>query len=295
MVDWSKILSSIALCGGVGAIIDFVIGKKGQKKVRDSLETFWVRLSDVNVKTFARAEAQFAAQLMENILGRFFSLRRIFVLLIIGTIGCILWILIWLSRYDSHTNPALSINSLTDILQLTLLSGIVVMTSISLSITTILTKLSVRIITSHPGLNIGTYLLFVLIQIAFLLYGLESICSVGALIYDWASIPKNINGFAEEFWVNFKYLERNLANIQSIFRYVDTGLGGAVSFFSVIYVYAAGLLRLGIGLFFLFSVFFRPLHIFVLFIVERISETEKPFFTLVFSALGGMAEIIKKF
>ena len=140
MVDWSKILSSIALCGGVGAIIDFVIGKKGQKKVRDSLETFWVRLSDVNVKTFARAEAQFAAQLMENILGRFFSLRRIFVLLIIGTIGCILWILIWLSRYDSHTNPALSINSLTDILQLTLLSGIVVMTSISLSITTILTN-----------------------------------------------------------------------------------------------------------------------------------------------------------
>ena len=58
------------LCGAVGAFIDFYIGKPGQRRVRDRLEMWWLRLSDVRWGNFGRGEALFAVQVMDRIFSR---------------------------------------------------------------------------------------------------------------------------------------------------------------------------------------------------------------------------------
>jgi hypothetical protein len=60
--SWGNALATIAACGGVGAFIDFYIGKRGQQRVRDWLETWWIRLSYVRWGNFGRQEALFAMQ-----------------------------------------------------------------------------------------------------------------------------------------------------------------------------------------------------------------------------------------
>jgi hypothetical protein len=71
-------LSTIAACAGVGAFIDFWIGKRGDKRVRDWLETWWLRFSYVNVKNFGREEALYAIAILDSLFGqRLASGRRL--------------------------------------------------------------------------------------------------------------------------------------------------------------------------------------------------------------------------
>jgi hypothetical protein len=67
---WDRTLATIAVCGAVGAFIDFYIGKPGQRRVGDRLEMWWLRLSDVCWGNFGRGEALFAVQVMDRIFGR---------------------------------------------------------------------------------------------------------------------------------------------------------------------------------------------------------------------------------
>jgi hypothetical protein len=56
MPDLQQAATFVIACGGVGAFIDFYLGKPGQKKIKDRLETFWIGLAYVNFRTFARAK-----------------------------------------------------------------------------------------------------------------------------------------------------------------------------------------------------------------------------------------------
>jgi hypothetical protein len=82
----------IALLGGSGAFIDFLIGRAGQDRARSFLETWWIKFDDVHWKNFGQKEALFAVSLLDRWCGRrLFSVRRlIFVTLffvIAGLIG----------------------------------------------------------------------------------------------------------------------------------------------------------------------------------------------------------------
>ena len=68
----------IILVGGLGAFIDFLIGKAGQEKARDCLLKWWVRFDHVHWKSFGREEGLFPGQLIQQLLGRrIWSMRRV--------------------------------------------------------------------------------------------------------------------------------------------------------------------------------------------------------------------------
>ena len=85
MESWANALTTVAACGGVGAFIDFYIGKRGQQRVKGWLETWWLRLSYVRWGNFGREEALFAVRAIDRLFGRrLFSFRRITAALVIA-------------------------------------------------------------------------------------------------------------------------------------------------------------------------------------------------------------------
>lgn len=73
-MDWlSNVAVFVAAWGGAGAFADFLLGKAGQKSVRDTLEAWWVMLSDVRLATSTAREAGVAALLLERMFGTFWS------------------------------------------------------------------------------------------------------------------------------------------------------------------------------------------------------------------------------
>jgi hypothetical protein len=72
------ILWPIVAIGGLGAFIDFLIGKAGQESAKDFLLRWWVRFDDVHWNNFGREEGLFAGRLIERWFGRsFWSFRRL--------------------------------------------------------------------------------------------------------------------------------------------------------------------------------------------------------------------------
>jgi hypothetical protein len=74
----------VVMIGGLGAFIDFLIGKAGQMRAKDFLLGWWVRFDDVRWKNFGREEGLFAGRLIDKWFGgRILSSRRIASALII--------------------------------------------------------------------------------------------------------------------------------------------------------------------------------------------------------------------
>ena len=71
-------LEAVAACGGVGGFLDFVLGKAGQRKAKDWVETNWLKLSYVEFKAFGKTEATFTSYVLSKLLGRkFISIHRL--------------------------------------------------------------------------------------------------------------------------------------------------------------------------------------------------------------------------
>jgi hypothetical protein len=67
----------IVTIGGLGAFIDFLIGKAGQAKAKDFLLKWWVRFDDVQWNNFGREEGLFAGGLIDRWFGpHIFSYKR---------------------------------------------------------------------------------------------------------------------------------------------------------------------------------------------------------------------------
>jgi hypothetical protein len=78
METLKNFLWPIILVGGLGGLIDFLIGKAGQEKAKDLLLKWWVRFDDVHWRNFGREEGIFAGQLIEQWFGRkTWSYRRL--------------------------------------------------------------------------------------------------------------------------------------------------------------------------------------------------------------------------
>jgi len=92
MESLKNILWPIVLVGGLGAFIDFLIGKAGQERAKNFLLKWWVRFDDIRWRSFGREEGLFAGELIGRWCGqRIWSLRRfvaavttLFLLLCIG-------------------------------------------------------------------------------------------------------------------------------------------------------------------------------------------------------------------
>src|SRR5215472_14409771 len=70
METLKNFLWPIVAIGGLGALIDFLIGRTGQAKAKDFLLKWWVRFDDVHWKNFGREEGLFAVQLIDRWFGK---------------------------------------------------------------------------------------------------------------------------------------------------------------------------------------------------------------------------------
>jgi hypothetical protein len=77
METLKNFLWPIVVIGGLGAFIDFLIGRAGQERAKDFLLEWWVRFDNVRWKNFGRNEGLFAGRLMEKWFGhRTWSFRH---------------------------------------------------------------------------------------------------------------------------------------------------------------------------------------------------------------------------
>src|SRR5215471_16532202 len=78
METLKDILWPVVLGGGLGAFIDFLIGRTGQERAKDFLLRWWVRFDDVHWQNFGREEGLFAGKIIGKWFGKkVFSFRRI--------------------------------------------------------------------------------------------------------------------------------------------------------------------------------------------------------------------------
>jgi hypothetical protein len=76
------ILWPIVLVGGLGAFIDFLLGRTGQQRAKDFLLEWWVKFDDIHWRNLGREEGVFAGRLIERWFGRrIWSLHRVFAAL----------------------------------------------------------------------------------------------------------------------------------------------------------------------------------------------------------------------
>src|SRR6516165_12725949 len=108
MEKLNDILWPVILIGGLGGLIDFLIGKAGQEKAKYFIIKWWVRFDDVQWNDFGREEGLFAGQLIGRWCGpKTWNLRRfilaIILILLYLSVGYLLtpsWKLINLKFYD---------------------------------------------------------------------------------------------------------------------------------------------------------------------------------------------------
>jgi hypothetical protein len=94
----------IATLAGVGAFIDFLIGCVGAGRVRDFLETWWIKFDDVRWNNFGQKEAIFAIELIDRWCGRrLWSWRRLVFVLVFFAIAIPLgdWIALCQSDFEA--------------------------------------------------------------------------------------------------------------------------------------------------------------------------------------------------
>src|SRR4051812_23594489 len=67
MTTLKDIVWPVVALGGIGALIDFLIGRAGQDKARDLLLRWWINFDDVKWRDVGKKEAQFAVSILDRL------------------------------------------------------------------------------------------------------------------------------------------------------------------------------------------------------------------------------------
>ena len=77
MADWEAALKAIGGATAIGGLIDLGMYKADKEKLKDWLETWWLRFTDVKWSNFGRKEAELAIQILDRWAGaRLWSWKR---------------------------------------------------------------------------------------------------------------------------------------------------------------------------------------------------------------------------
>lgn len=273
-------VSILIACASAGAFIDFVIGKKGQKRAREILETWWIRLDDVKVRTFGSEESLVAAAILRWCFGPFFSVRRLCSLFIILLVCSTAWLAQIDPEFKLHPIGMGSIYA--GLIRLALVS-------VSISATIWLCEEAPRII----GANVKTNLVIYIATILLAFVGLGFFATALHLLIGSLEVALVGGSFWKTF---FDYLSRpsvfllRPSSYRAALTIAWAGFGGLLAYLGVCLTLIPGTLRLLLALSFFLSVLLRPLNAGLLAVTARIVESDKPIFTLV---LGGLGAILK--
>jgi hypothetical protein len=293
--SWKESLSFIIACGGVGAFIDFIVGKRGQQKVRSWVEDWWLRFADVNLKNFGRQEARTAAQIIEHIFGKFFSARRVLSILAVIVIctGC--WLVI------SRIRPWPS-EGLTPIRFLLLqLPVFLIVFSVSISFTMYLCRLASRTLPERPYYSFIIYVLFAALQYASVEFFVMFQESVTRALSFYMFSFMGIGSLPLTFIIatSLSYVIKN-AEFNIITRIIDgvsgafVGFSGLLNYILFVISYFPILLRFTVFAAFLLSFILRPAQKFILLLIARTVESDKPIFTITFGGIAAFAKAVEE-
>jgi hypothetical protein len=305
----------IACLTGLGAIIDFLLGRAGQQRARSWLETWWIRFDDVRLNNFGQKEALYAIEMIDRWCGRrFLSLRRLKAVITFYALAIsISYILICIIKrnFESFT---------PDIFRLvqSLLSAIGLGMSISFTryIASIIAKFCGSSVLKNSVLFISSVMLTYLLLIIWfpIIHALADYFNV---VIDMTYI----NVFYRDLSVKFSLIDEliNFIKIgiisgikhftlspvklaQRIYSHVARWGGGAIPAFwgpfpwffaNVCAGYVANLIRLTIGVIFVGSFLVRPVLMQPISLVwRRVVESEKPIFTMIFGGISGIGAIV---
>ncbi|WP_413989650.1 hypothetical protein ACMDCR_27435 [Labrys okinawensis] len=313
-------IATIGLFCCLGAFIDFVLGKNGQKSLRGQLETWWLRMSYVDWGNFGQAEASLAANAMERLFGRFFSFRRLAILATLW-VAAMLFLVIWpLLHTNDFWGAGIYLNA--GILLFSLFHF-----SVSTSITIYAAKNMALYLTGKSYINLLGYLILVIFQYIFLSISVNAsvllLACFGSFVAKIFSPDLNMD-MVKQIFDSFKDSLVNLDTytLQDFFDkfyrtymypyfdydfgpsfpksdYWSNRIGSNLILLDMSLSVLISLLRLGIAAGFLITFILKPLRGLIMATLSRVIESDKPIFTLVMGAIamvGSAAnEVIKVF
>jgi len=166
--DVEGVLTTIAACTGAGPFIDFYIRKDGQKRVKDRLETWWYRLSDIPIRAAGREEALNALRVNDYLFGpKLFSWKRLKAAAIFKAVSLSIYPLPFavIAMIGGHK---INLGLLTVVLFLVIYDVLVILMSIF--VTRLIVVLASKVLARAGGGNIIAAILLTIFQTVLLLY-----------------------------------------------------------------------------------------------------------------------------
>jgi hypothetical protein len=300
----------IAALGGLGALIDFLIGRVGQDRTRDLLESWWVSFDDIKWSNFGRKEASFAISLIGFICGdRFLSIKRI---CFVTSIVVMLLIIDTLVIPHIPRNVAMVVSTSVEISILSVLISAFAF-SISISYTRQISLIVLRLYKDSSWRNLIVIIIFFMFSYLILVLWLPLIQAISLLIQlkaveymsKWKitlsestivfAPGESIFGF---IYRNMKPISLNpkemLSKLFSGFWFPYTSPGEVVviylQFTKLSLEYLANFTRITLAMTFLVLSLTKPFLMDPLSLLwRRVAETDKPIFTLVLGGIGSIA------
>lgn len=281
MKDWEQTISLIAASGTLGALIDFLIGKAGQKKALDTLATWWIKLDAVSVRTFAKAEAEFAAKILTRVLGGTFTRRRLVALSLITATATIPWF--FGALFSDEPFPQTSAED--NIFAFVLFIFTALQFWLSLSLTIFFARIICRVLIGSVLKNSALYLAMVALQTALLLIVSDTNFFIYSYVTDFIEGIDSHSSYMS--WIN-GWADGGFSRV--MLTSCDFSSPSWATYVGVIYSITPGGIRLFIALIFLLSLFFRPIYMTILLFVRRLAELDNHVFAV---AAGGIAALAK--
>jgi hypothetical protein len=300
--SWGAALTSVAACGGAGALIDFWIGKRGQQRVKDWMETWWLRLSDVRWDNVGREEARFAVRVMDRLFGRrLFSVHRLLAvsLAAIVTSGGIMITLFIIGIVEWYMPKQLFSTANVIWLAYILLSF-----AMSLSLMRFASATVAQLITKARYFNLVGLLLIFSFQWVLLQYWAYVTNIIRASMYTFFVVVIQGVKFRDLLldvsvvWL-FSGIAAGAIEIRWFFPTTSAHLLQHNSvvylmYFSALLSFFAGIIRLAMIGVFITSFFLKPLQNPIMTLFARIIESDKPVFTLLFGGTGAVVKAIQE-
>jgi hypothetical protein len=287
----------IVACGGVGALIDFALGKAGQLRVKSALETLWIRISYTKFRTFGREEMLASARILRAAFGEFISWRRLLAIAFLALTCFAVWLFLpealVLSNIEGFSVESSVASLVLHILVFTL----------SISLTIWFCEATAQHLSERAAVNLLFFFTALLVQylaLVVLHVTLESFLDVVSTIFG-GDAPAYGDLIISSAQASAEALKRDLQrafdphfNLQPYlwsFLYTpDKAWTGYVSFFLNVLSYGPQVLRVLLAVVFAASCLLKPLSRLVLLLLQRLVENDKPTFTLLAGGLGAIAK-----
>lgn len=290
-----NVIGLIVACGGIGAFLDFLLGRAGQKKVRNVLERWWIQLAYIEARTFASAEASAAATILQRLFGKFFSKQRVHSIAFISTAIVLYWLAWRLVHYgnDSELHISFHWNSLVT------LAVAILFFSVSISLNIWLANKLAKLIPAPTLGRIVLYIALLTLQITLFCFSYELQMAV---VWTYIFPIKLAGPFSFSFWPPISDLVNTFLNLvnwiwptalSTSLTAEIAGWGGLIANAITKFFHLSGVVRLLVLFIFVVSVLFRPFKQGVNLLIQRIVESEKPVLTMVFSGVAALASGIQ--